>query len=347
MKNKDVFFNQLLEIFYSAKGKSPDAVTKHFDFDGQILRIILAGSPSLQNLTLALEHLALPGFCDPDFTICCFDSVSTESPIPPPPWSADDYGERGEIRGFADERLKATYNIEAGLLSMANLEENMGLLWIQDPADLPYYETSAPFRRIFHWWMNGKKKEVIHSAAVGTNERGVLIAGRSGSGKSTISLACLLSGMFFGGDDYVLLNDSPEPHVFSLFNSAKLDWEQTKLFPDLEPLIWNKDRKTEEKALLFLYDSHRQKIKKTFLAGAILIPQITGERRTEITPARPADGLKALGPTTIFQQPWAGRFTFEIIARLVKRIPTFQLKLGTEINAIAERIKKFIQNEIQ
>jgi hypothetical protein len=153
--------------------------------------------------------------------------------------------------------------------------------------------------------------------------------------------------MFFVGDDYVLLNDGPEPHVFSLYNSAKLDWKQTQIFPALEPLIWNFERRDEEKALLFLHDKHPEKISRGFPARAILVPRITGQSRTIITRTLPADGLKALAPSTIFQQPWAGRFTFEIIANLVKRIPCYQMNLGTDIMALSGTIKDFIQTEVR
>ena len=347
MTTPQLFFQRLLDDFKTAQEKTSNVFIKHFDLNGEALRLLIVGSSCLQNLTLALEHIALPASSDPAVTICCFDSVTTDSPIPPPPWTADDYRKRGEIRGFENEQLKATYNIEAGLLSMADLEKKIGIFWIQDPADLPYYEIAAPFRRIIHWWMNNRNKEVIHCAAVGMDNKGVLIAGKSGSGKSTASLACLLSDMFFAGDDYVLLNDGPEPHVFSLYNSAKLDWKQIQIFPALKPLIWNFERRDEEKALLFLHDKHPEKISRDFPAKAILVPRITGQSRTIITRTLPADGLKALAPSTIFQQPWAGRFTFKIIANLVKRIPSYQMNLGTDIMALSGTIKDFIQTEVR
>jgi len=346
MMTPHCFFQRLLDDFNTARKKNPNVTTKHYMIDGEVLRLIIVGSQALYNLTLAMEHIIHPAPSEPAFTICCFDSASTGIPIPPPPWTPDDYKRRGEIRGFDEGRVRATYNIEAGLLSIADLAADMGIFWIQDPADLPYYELSAPFRRIIHWWMNKKNKEVIHCAAVGENGSGVLIAGKSGSGKSTVSLACLLSDMIFAGDDYVLLDANPEPKIISLYNSAKLDWSQVRIFPSLQPLIWNKEKEEEEKALLFLYERHPGKISLGFPAKAILLPRISGKIPTTITPALPADGLKALAPSTIFQQPWAGRFTFEIIASLVKTIPSYQLNLGTDIHDLSRTIKDFFRNEL-
>ena len=73
------------------------------------------------------------------------------------------------------------------------------LYWVRRASDLPFWEIASPFRILFHWWAQSWGGQVAHAAAVGVNGRGVLLAGKSGSGKSTAALACLRQGMDFRG----------------------------------------------------------------------------------------------------------------------------------------------------
>ena len=88
--------------------------------------------------------------------------------------------------------------------------------------NLPYWETAAPFRILFHWWSQSFGGQISHAAAVGRDGKGVLLAGRGGSGKSTTAICCVDAGMEYVGDDYVLLTRTPTPTAHSLYNSAKI-----------------------------------------------------------------------------------------------------------------------------
>ena len=47
---------------------------------------------------------------------------------------------------------------------------------------------------------------LVHSAAVGMDNKGVLICAMGGSGKSTLSVSCLIDGFQYVSDDYLILN---------------------------------------------------------------------------------------------------------------------------------------------
>ena len=88
-----------------------------------------------------------------------------------------------------------------------------------------------------------------------TASGGVLIAGKSGSGKSTTTLACLTSGLLYAGDDYVLADVAAEPYVHSLYSTAKLVPDNCDRFPQLRPLVSNPDKLDEQKALIYLREA--------------------------------------------------------------------------------------------
>ena len=105
----------------------------------------------------------------------------------PPPWTTGDYLSRGEIARYNDERFRVVFNLDSGVLSFYDADRQIGLWWTQDFAQLPLYERAAPFLLLFHWWHSLRREGsfLLHAAAIGTKNGGaLLLAGRSGSGKS-------------------------------------------------------------------------------------------------------------------------------------------------------------------
>jgi hypothetical protein len=60
--------------------------------------------------------------------------------------------------------------------------------------------------RLLNYIFDNDSNIVLHGAAVGNEDYGVLITGLSGAGKSTLSAYCLANGMKFVGDDRIALH---------------------------------------------------------------------------------------------------------------------------------------------
>lgn len=215
---------------------------------------------------------------------------------------------------------------------------NLAIYWVKTAAQIPYYETGAPLRAIFHLWMSQHEIQLIHAGAVGIPSGGVLLVGKGGSGKSTTALACLNSKLFYASDDYSLLASDPNPTVFSIYSTGKKNADDLQRLPFLASLISNRDRLDTEKALYFLNEHFPKKLLPSFPLRAILIPRITGQTKTTLKAASPAAGLTALAPSTIFQLPRAGREAFQAMGKIVRQVPCYYLNLGTDISQIPEVI---------
>ena len=109
-------------------------------------------------------------------------------------------------------------------------------------------------------------------------------------------------------------------------------------FPQLGPALSNRDRLGSEKALYFLHDLMPESLSTGFALRAILLPRVTGRSETRATPVAPAAGLRALAPSTIFQSPGAGAQDFQRLSALVQAVPSFDLALGTQLEAIPDAI---------
>ncbi|MBI4773743.1 MAG: serine kinase [Deltaproteobacteria bacterium] len=338
------FFRSAFEAFQRAERDMKITVDRFYSIGGYSIRLRFAGSALVPLMTPALEHLATTHHGSPSLTICLWDSESTGTVMPAPPWSLEDYSARGEVQAHDDDRYFAACHKGSGALSILDRSAGSALWWIRRASLVPFYETGAPLLTILHWWMLGRGLQVVHAGAVGTPEAGVLLVGRGGSGKSTASLACLGSELLYVGDDYCLVRTASDPFVFSLYNSGKLDPDQIKKFPDLTSAANNTDRIATEKVLFLLSRHYSSKIIRGFPIRAIFVLRITGRPETTLSAISAGAALRAVAPNTLFQLPHAGRSTFHEIAALSKQVPCYQLNVGSELQGIPEVILNFLSD---
>lgn len=340
------FYSDAHQTFLRATQFHQGGVRRAFRMGGKIMVLHFAHPALAPWLTPAIEHLeiAVEG-SDPDLTICVWDAVSTGTVMPPPPWSSREYAPRGEVAGFDDPRYRLSFHPGSGILNVLDKKTRCALYWIRDMGQLPYYETGAPFLPLLNWWWTPQGGQVVHAAGVGFKQGGILLVGKGGSGKSTTALAgCLMEGWRYVGDDYLLISHTPLPMASSLFNSAKLDrLSLQRFFPQWSSLTHNTRHSETEKSLIFFHRHRPEWLCPTFPINAILMPEITGQSRTTLTPVSSMSVLKALAPSTLFQLSGAGKDELALMARLVRNIPGFRLALGTDPAEISRAIRPLIE----
>ena len=111
-----------------------------------------------------------------------------------------------------------------------------------------YYCLHDPEKRarIPHWaagilisqWAGTAGLLPVHGAAVGVNGRGVLLAARGGGGKSTLAAACLLSGMDYVADDYVLVSAEGPIRAMPMSSSLNMNPDMKRQLGLNLPVIW-------------------------------------------------------------------------------------------------------------
>jgi hypothetical protein len=257
----------------------------------------------------------------------------------------DSLGTRNEMLDFHGDRIRAVMHLEPVIISLFDPVRSIALYWTRDVEQIPIWDWGTPLRIILNEWAKLRRLLLVHSGAVGMAEGGVLFAGKSGSGKSTAALACLDdSALLYAGDDYSLLGATPQPHVHSLYSSAKLkgisDFEH---FSHLLPLVANRGRIDEQKALIFLDESYREKLTAGFPLRAILVPKMSGKSETTCVLSTPMAALKALAPSTLLQLPGFGKETMASLSALVRQVPTYTLHAGTRMRGISHSVKALLQ----
>jgi hypothetical protein len=301
----------------------------HIEFASAEMAAVL--SPALAHLRGAAGQA--------DLTIRAFDSVSTGTPPPRADWRTADIEAAGVVRTLCDNRHHTVFQVAIGLLTMLDRAESSAICWVRDGASLPMPERAAPFRRLFQEWFRGHGSLVVHAAAVGHPDGGVLIAGQEGAGKSTTALACLCSSLRYASDDYCLVELGPSAKVHSLYCSGKSLPHDLARLPFLEAMIANPHRSEGEKLLYLLHDHVPDRLIEGFPLRAVLVPQVTDEERSSVGPVSPAGALQALAATTVLLSPQRAAPTLGALADLLRRVPYFQLRLSRDTDSTTEAIE--------
>jgi hypothetical protein len=321
------------------------SVARRFAIAGKTIRLIFAGDRLVSTLTSALDHLAVPDSEDADATVVVWDSESTGVANVDPPCRRRDFTTRGDIWGFHSDRYRVAFHWIESSVNVFDLEASTGVYWVESERTLPYWVRASPFRSIFHWWAERNGWQLIHGAAVGTEEGAVLITGKGGVGKSTTALVSLARGLRYVADDYVVVSLEPTPRVHSLYRTAKLTAEQLACFPELFPSVTNRAALDRQKAVLVLGGRWAERLERELPLLAIATPVIERRDDTALVPASRDVLKRAATFTTLEQLPYAGGRTHAFVERLVERVPSYELKLGRDLALIPATLASFLADK--
>lgn len=284
-------------------------------------------------LTPALAHLATVPHPAPALTIKLWDGATTGVALPPLPASMQPSAPSATHWGsyVHSDRFQAFWQPSYQLFTMLDRHCNEALYWVHDAQQVPLAEGGAPLLTLFHWWLGQQERQLVHGAAVGTPAGGVLLVGKSGSGKSTTALACLHAGLAYLGDDYCLVAATPTPTVYTLYSSGKVHFADQARFPRLQAAQSHNSYADADKALYFLAGAFADQIRPHLPIKAVLLPSISAGSHSNISAISPAAALLALGPSTVFQLVGEKRQTFQHLGQLVRQLPCYRLELGPDI----------------
>ncbi len=320
-------------------------ICKTYNIAGKNIQLCFY-SPSLaKKIPLSFEHHAIGNGEDIALTIHLWDGSKKDNM--PAPWTHAKYFEQetNTKKEISDGFLGAYLGEQT--LNLYDRESNTAYFWTRDGETLPDWITAAPLRTIFNWFFSENNIHLVHGGAVGIGEKAVLLSARGGSGKSTTSLSCLLSGMSYLADDYVGIEIGEKITLHSLFSSVKITPDTLPKFPDFKDKIWNKTTfggpLDDGKAVIFLQNLFPKQLIKKATLSAIFIPVI--KKETRITPASKIQAMLALAPTTIFQLPLAGANKMEEFKKILNSAPCYFLELGPDIRNVPEVIKNFLKEQ--
>jgi len=348
---------RVAESFAAAEAAAGGVESRSFALAGCTVRLVSTSPEMLRRLSTAFTHLALDDPPEPEFTIHLWDSATAGTPPPPLP-RVPDGQPPGAFVYYSDERLRVGYQLGTSgdarvlavyphrptpVLSVLDKERQEGWYWVEDAQRIPYWEQATPMVYLLDWWLRGRGLHLLHGGAVGRPSGGVVLVGKSGSGKSTSTLSTLQSDLGYAGDDYVAVASEPEPFVHGLYSSGKLMPNHVERLPFLLTALANSNQLDVEKAVVYAHEEWPDNVSAGFPLRAILAPQVVlGSVEAKVVEISRVSGLAALAPSTVFQMHTQGGDSLARMRRLVEIVPCYRLELGSDMESIPRVISALL-----
>jgi hypothetical protein len=340
---REAFLGALRRTAEAAGEASGGFDERRFRVAGRLIALHFAGPALVAPLTEALGSARTDGAGPPDLTVRIWDSESTGTTMPAPPWGPDDYREHGVIRGWFDADVQLTWQWITNALSVLEPAAGEGMHWTASAGFYPYFDRAAPLRKLLHLWFAHEGMPFTHAAALGDEDGCVLLAGGSGAGKSSATLACLGSQIGHIADDYCVLELGEDGiGVHATYSSAKANDDSLARLGLPLDLAENPVRERGDKAVILLDRHFPDALVPRGRLRAIAVPEITGERHTRVEPASPALAMAAIAPSTMLQLPGTGEATMAALAAAARSVPCFRLAAGTDPAEVPGAIEEML-----
>jgi hypothetical protein len=354
------YFEQLRRRFELAAAAGDSALEDDLEMAGLRLRLRWAGEAMRSALFPPFEHLAVAGPSEPDLAISVFDTASSGAEPPAPLWeplaAAPGTNPVARLRSGRAAVLAAagTGAITAVLPAAAE-----AIFHLPDANRIAPSERAAPLRDALQLLMAARGRWMTHAGAVGRDGRGVLLVGRGGSGKSTLALSCALAGMEIAADDYVLLEPGPIAFAHAMQSTAKLTEDSVARLgipagaidaAGFEPTL-----EGPAKALVDVRALAPGRLVRRLRVAAIVAPAVSLHSYAYIAPKcrlggtgpavraiSPAEGLRAVAPSTIVQSGFAGGSALAALAQLAREVPSYALDLCPDPTANASAVERLV-----
>ena len=180
----------------------------------------------------------------------------------------------------------------------------------------------------------------VHAAGGALDGRGVLIAGASGSGKSTVALALARDGFAMLGDDMVFLRrrgDDLEALAFP--EEFDLTDETAAMFPELAAVAaaeprdgWPKKQVRVERALA-------ARIARSCTPALVLFTRIVDAPVSRLEPIEPAEALLELAPNVLLTRPEPSQRHLDALGALVAETRCYRLLAGRDVLELPRLIR--------
>lgn len=329
-------------------GVGDAAMVRTFELAGLVVRVVLCGEPLVAVTLPALAHAESSGNAAaaqtlaPDLTILAWDARATGVGLPPAFCTEADIGLRGEIATLSDERIQAAYFTQARTLCLYDAERRLAVLGVVDATRLIAFERANPFRAILGWFLRRHGRVLVHAAAVGTPAGAIVLGGRSGVGKSTTAIRCLLAGLDYLGDDVCCVSCDPAagPFVHGVYSSAKTHRRDWTTLPELAAFAEPRHH-AADKEHYFLAKRFADRLPRSRPIRAVVIPDHS-TTRLGFEPIAAMEAISPIAASTTALLTSSGGEILATLGAIARRVPCYRFHLGSDPTLIPRAVSDFL-----
>jgi len=172
----------------------------------------------------------------------------------------------------------------------------------------------------------------VHAAGLASNGKGLILAGTTGAGKSTLTLALLRGGFDFLGDDMLFLKRNEDGlRMLAFPDEIDITDETAAFFPELGNL---REMPKSQGWPKHQVPATRHFDVKTVWAcrpAAIVFPRVAGTAQSVLTPIDSDEALMELAPNVLLTTTTESQAHLDALAELVETCQCYRLETGLDL----------------
>lgn len=333
----------LVEAAFDSATTSEPAVELAHALAGRPIRMRIAGRDLARAIALPFAHLSGSGRSPaPDLTIALWDEAA--SGVAGPRDAVHAILPSGDATAASMDGRWVVYR-RGGAVTCLDRRRRRIVGWVEGAGRLSLLDRGRPLYAPLLLWLRDQRVDAVHAGLVASEGRGILVAGESGSGKTTTVLHCLLAGLDFVSDDYVGLETRTD-HTYvghGLHSSTHIHPADLWRFPPLARHALHGRSPDEDKVLIRLSEVCPERLLPAVRIDLVVLPRVTGLTTLEVRPASKSQALLRLAPSSLWMVRHAPGAGLPSLAGLVERVPCYWLDLGGDARAIAARLGELLQ----
>jgi hypothetical protein len=181
---------------------------------------------------------------------------------------------------------------------------------------------------------------MVHAAGLAAAGKGLLVAGQSGAGKTTLALALLRGGFDFLADDTVFLSGAGnELRILAFPDEVDVTSQTVEFFPELHQLASPPKSLERSKHAFCANDAYEAAPCWDCAPGTIIFPEVAGCHQSTITPMPQAEALLQLICNVVRTEPRSSQAHLDALTALVKRSTCFRLRTGRDFDQLPAMLR--------
>jgi hypothetical protein len=322
--------------FTSSLHVETDVFERRFSLAGGSVRLRIVGRLLANAMAPGFAHLPECGELSDGSLIASLWDKSASGSMSASAGAIDDFLPRRDLTAVSTDGRWVIYR-RSGSVTCLDRSLARAVGYVDSADHLALVDRGRPLYAPLLLWLRDRGIAPVHAGLVVRNGRGILIAGESGSGKTTTVLNCLLAGFDFVSDDYVGLQARAQGGYdgHGLHGSVHVHPEHLRRFPVLLQHGIAGRRVEEDKVLIPLSQVFPQRLRPSHGIDLLVLPRVTGADRARLIPATKSQALFRLAPSSLWMVRHAKGEGLPVLAALVERVPCYWLELGLDMGTIA------------
>lgn len=271
------------------------------------------------------------------------DILTGKTSLPLAPWTDAAFAPEAFHATLRAAGLRAEYPFQDGIWRLWDVGTRRGLQWCASVERLPPWDGSAPLRQHLHWLLEDRSMRLAHAATLGLGDRGIVLFGRGGAGKSGTTLAGLAAGLSTVGDDYIALGNDPAPLAKPLFRTMKQDRDGLSRIPQLAAEMAGHAENWRGKVEFDAGAVFEDAFVDVLPIRAAVIPRIAHLAKPALVPTRAQAVMLSLMTSNLHQFAGERDDGMPFFARFLKDMPCYRLDLSPDAARNGDLLRAFIE----